>query len=177
MKMLSQKPSRQFDSRFASAAESPGFLLWKVSNLHQRVQRRALADVGLTPIQFSVLACYQFLSMQAPVVTQSHVSTHAGIDKMFVSDVTKALVKHGCLAKQKQANDGRSYSVQVTEKGAALCNQALKVVEAVDVAFFSQAKHPKQLLAALQQLSSRTKNALSAPLKTRRLRHHDAVRG
>ena len=44
------------DTRFASADESPGFLLWQVTNRWQAAVRRALAPFDVTHVQFVLLA-------------------------------------------------------------------------------------------------------------------------
>ncbi len=43
-------------TRFASADQSPGLLLWQVTNRWQAAQRAALAPLGLTHVQFVLLA-------------------------------------------------------------------------------------------------------------------------
>ena len=43
-------------TRLSGPGESPGFLLWKVSNAWQRKQRAALQPFGLTHSQFVLLA-------------------------------------------------------------------------------------------------------------------------
>jgi MarR family transcriptional regulator, organic hydroperoxide resistance regulator len=141
-----------FQSKFKSAELSPGFLLWKASNLHQKLQRKALLEVDLTPSQFSILACYFFLSSKSSSVTQTDVCRHAGIDKMLISDLTKTLIKKKCLKKIANKNDRRSYSIKLTENGEDKCNQALKIIEPLDAKFFATATDPKNLIRGLADL-------------------------
>jgi DNA-binding MarR family transcriptional regulator len=142
-----------FRSKFKSADMSPGFLLWKASNLHQKLQRRALVELDLTPSQFSILACYFFLSGKGQSVTQAEVCRYAGIDKMLISDLTKTLMKKNCIKKTTNKEDGRSYVIRLTKSGVDKCNQALKIVEALDAVFFSTAKDSKSLLRGLAGLA------------------------
>lgn len=144
----------KFQSNFKSAEMSPGFLLWKVSNLHQKLQRKALLDLDLTPSQFSILACFFFLSDKQPIVTQADVCRHAGIDKMLISDITKVLLKKRLMKKIRNKNDGRSFAIQITEEGALKCNQALKIIEEVDFNFFQRIYNSKQFLTSLIELAS-----------------------
>lgn len=141
-----------FQSKFKNAELSPGFLLWKASNLHQRLQRKSLLELDLTPSQFSILACYFFLSSKSSAVTQADICRHAGIDKMFISDLTKALIKKNCLKKIANKEDRRSHSIKLTENGKDKCNQALKIIETLDAKFFARAKDSKSLILGLADL-------------------------
>ncbi|MCA2979179.1 MAG: MarR family transcriptional regulator [Myxococcaceae bacterium] len=128
-----------FASRFPSAAESPGFLLWKAANLHQRLQRQALGALGISPTQFSLLASFFFLSQRkGGPVSQAEVADHASLDKMLVSDGTRALLSKKLVVRHPSASDGRAYDVELTAKGVTTCNRALQVVEATDAAFFAR---------------------------------------
>jgi DNA-binding MarR family transcriptional regulator len=128
-----------FASRFSSPAESPGFLLWKAANLHQRLQRQALADLGISPTQFSLLASYFFLSSthQRPV-SQAELAQHAALDKMLVSDGTRALLGRRLIVRRRSRTDGRAFAIDLTEQGVAVCNRALRVIEETDAAFFAR---------------------------------------
>lgn len=127
--------------------------MWKTSNLHQRLQRQVLKDLDLTPTQFSLLACYFFLNQINDSVSQSDVCNQAGLDKMLVSDITKALLKKKFLSKKANPEDKRSSLIQVTQLGAEVCNQALKIVEDLDQKFFARAGDRKSYLAVLRALS------------------------
>lgn len=126
--------TRGFDSRHPSAELSPGFLLWKVSNLHRALQRRALADLNLTPTEFSVLACYADLARQGRV-TQADVCAHASLDKMVVSAATRHLVTKEFLERSSDASDRRASVIALTRAGRAVCNRALRIIEPLDEAF------------------------------------------
>ena len=143
-----------FQSKFKTAELSPGFLLWKVSNLHQRLQRKALLELDLTPSQFSILACYFFLSNNSSSVTQADISRHAGIDKMLISDLTKTLIKKHCLKKIANKADRRSHTVVLTDNGENKCNEALKIIETLDANFFATAKDSKSLIRGLADLAT-----------------------
>ena len=144
----------KFESKFSSATMSPGFLLWKVSNLHQRLQKKALESLELTPSQFSVLACYFFLLKKSESVAQSDVCHHTGIDKMLVSDLTKSLAKKNFVTLSKSKTDGRSFNVIVTNEGARVCNRALKIIEELDAEFFGTLKCQNDFLEIMQKLAS-----------------------
>ncbi|GEM_PF-2287452 len=130
---------RPFASRFPTAAESPGFLLWKAANLHQRLQREALAGLGISPTQFSLLASFFHLArLHGGPVSQAAVAEHASLDKMLVSDGTRALLAKRLVVRRASATDGRAFEVALTARGVTVCNEALRVVEATDEAFFAR---------------------------------------
>jgi DNA-binding MarR family transcriptional regulator len=143
----------EFKSVFLDASESPGFMLWKVSNLHQRMQRKALSEIGLTPTQFSVLASYFYLYKKCGVVRQIDICQHTGIDKMQVSDVSKALEKDGLIRKMPNPKDNRASLVDVTDLGQEKCNRALKIIEKLDSEFFSMCDNLEALMNELNRLS------------------------
>ncbi|TEX50530.1 MAG: hypothetical protein B7C55_10170 [Actinomycetales bacterium mxb001] len=125
-----------FDTRHAAAELSPGFLLWKVSNLHRAMQRQALAALNLTPTEFSVLACYGDLERRGRV-TQSDVCAHASLDKMVVSAATRNLIAKGFLERSFDAADRRAAVIALTRAGRTACNRALRIIEPLDEAFFA----------------------------------------
>lgn len=144
---------KKFDSKFSKATESTGFLLWKVSNIHQRKQRKALAVLGITPTQFSVLACYFYIAQTHTPITQADVSHYSGIDKMQVSDVTKALERLGLVKKHSHPSDKRSSVISVTAAGQKKCNQALKLIEELDKEFFSVCENINLFSQNLRRIS------------------------
>ena len=77
-------------TRLAGPAESPGFLLWKISNAWQRRQRAALQPFGLTHSQFVVLATATWFGA-SETLTQARISQLSGIDPMTTSQVLRAL--------------------------------------------------------------------------------------
>src|SRR5260370_38642461 len=88
MKRGSKSPT--LPTRFGGPAESPGFLLWKISNAWQRRQRIALQPYGLTHSQFVVLATATWFGA-SETLTQSRISRLSGIDPMTTSQVLRSL--------------------------------------------------------------------------------------
>lgn len=132
--------AQKFETQFKKANQSPGFQFWKVANLHQRKQRQALKDLDITPSQFSVLACYFYLqNHQDELPTQALVCEHSKLDKMHVSDITKALLQKKLLSKKSNKEDSRSYRLELTANGATICNKAVRLIEKLDHQFFGHA--------------------------------------
>jgi DNA-binding MarR family transcriptional regulator len=122
-------------TRLAGPAESPGFLLWKISNAWQRRQRLALQGFALTHSQFVVLATASWFGA-AETLTQSRISQLSGIDPMTTSQVLRALEAAALIERVDHPTDPRANSIMVTKAGRDLARKAIVVVEHTDAAFF-----------------------------------------
>jgi MarR family transcriptional regulator, organic hydroperoxide resistance regulator len=139
---------------FKRAEDSPGFLLWQLTNQWQRQQRAALAKIGLTHAQFVVLASALWLNnISEQAVSQQTISEHSKIDKMSMSDLVATLIRKKLLSRSPHKHDGRSYSITLTPKGQALVLKAIPIVEGIDAEFFSpNTPNLIQLLTVLEPL-------------------------
>jgi DNA-binding MarR family transcriptional regulator len=126
---------RGLDTRFDDAEESPGLLLWQVTNRWQAAQRATLKPYGLTHVQFVLLATLTFLGADGPVM-QRDVAELAATDPMMTSQVLRALETRGLVVRRPHPVDGRARALAVTEEGRTLVNRAIVAVEACDRAFF-----------------------------------------
>jgi DNA-binding MarR family transcriptional regulator len=133
MKRGSKRPP--LPTRLAGPAESPGFLLWKISNAWQRRQRTALQAYGLTHSQFAVLATSTWFGA-AETLTQARISQLSGIDPMTTSQVLRALEAASLIQRVDHPTDPRAKSIVVTRAGRDLARKAIVVVEDTDAAFF-----------------------------------------
>ena len=127
---------RRLRSAFAEAQDSPGLLLWQVTNRWQAAQRAALKPLGLTHVQFVLLASLTWLESDGPV-TQRDLAAHAATDPMMTSQVVRALQQRDLVDRAPHASDARAWALSVTAAGAALANEAVAAVEACDAAFFA----------------------------------------
>lgn len=124
---------------FKKPEESPGFLLWQLTNHWQRQQRHALAKLALTHAQFVVLAGVLWLSsLNENTVTQKHVSELTKIDKMSMSDLVTALLQKNMLKRSLHENDKRAYALALTAKGRRIVLRAMPIVEKIDAEFFTK---------------------------------------
>jgi DNA-binding MarR family transcriptional regulator len=136
---------------FADADESPGLLLWQVTNKWQAAQRAALKPYGLTHVQFVVLASLTWLGGDG-VVTQKALADHAALDPMMTSQVLRTLEGNGLVERRDHPADKRAKALSVTDEGRALANRAVKAVEACDAAFFAPLGDTGALVRALAAL-------------------------
>jgi DNA-binding MarR family transcriptional regulator len=144
----------RLDSQFSRAEDSPGLLLWQVTNRWQAAQRAALKPHGLTHVQFVLLASLAWLAADGPV-TQRHLADHAATDPMMTSQVLRALEDRGLVTRLPHPTDKRARALTVTPAGRTLADQAVAAAESCDAAFFAplgdQASAFTQALATLKQ--------------------------
>jgi DNA-binding MarR family transcriptional regulator len=120
-------------------SDSPGFLLWHATLRWQREIAAALDPLGLTHVQFVLLACCWWLNKQGERPNQLAVARQAGTDVKMTSQVLRTLEDKGLLSREVDPADTRAKRVRVSAAGAALAPRAIEVVEAVDARFFAPA--------------------------------------
>ena len=165
------------ETAFANENDSPGLLLWRVSNAWSAAQRAALAPHGLTHPQFVLLASLSFLDHTGPVM-QKDLAHHAGMDPMTTSQVLRALETKGLVERRPHPSDARARAVGVTPSGLALANTTVVIVEAVDRAFFApvDASSARSVLAGLDAAHRRADLAGTEPDATPHPRQHGTPR-
>ncbi|WP_427132924.1 MarR family winged helix-turn-helix transcriptional regulator [Pseudarthrobacter sp. S9] len=126
----------QLHSEYADADDSPGLMLWRVTNAWQAAQRAALQPFGLTHVQFVLLASLTWLQAEQPI-TQRAIADHAGTDPMMTSQVLRALELKGLIKRSSHPTDSRARALFVTGRGAELANAAVLAVEETDRSFFT----------------------------------------
>jgi DNA-binding MarR family transcriptional regulator len=135
----------------ASPDESPGLLLWQVTNRWQAAQRATLKAFGLTHVQFVLLASLTWLDAEGPV-TQKALADHAATDAMMTSQVLRALEKRGFVQRAPHPSDRRARALQVTPTGRQLANDAVVAVEACDRVYFAPLRDVAGFTADLVRL-------------------------
>lgn len=146
---------RRLRTRLRTPRESPGFLLWLVTNSWQRQLRAALDPIDLTHVQFVLLASLAWLSRNGEAVTQVRLAQQARTDVMMTSQVVRALERKGLVLRGAHPADNRARGLQVTPKGLRLVNKALRLVERADTRFFGAAgKDLAKLVILLRALAA-----------------------
>jgi DNA-binding MarR family transcriptional regulator len=132
-------PDGGLGSRFPAASQSPGLLLWRVTNRWQAAMRAALAPHELTHVQYVLLASLTWLADKEPdrLVTQVELAGFAATDPMMTSQVLRALERAGLVERLPHPTDRRARVLRATAEGAAAARRATADVEAADAAFFA----------------------------------------
>ncbi len=129
--------SERLASDYTAAHDSPGLLLWQVTNTWQAAQRLALRPFDLTHVQFVLLASLTWLNSATPV-TQRELAEHAHTDPMMTSQVLRVLEAKGFIDRGPHPTDARARALTATPLGAAVANTANAAVGAVDQRFFAR---------------------------------------
>jgi DNA-binding MarR family transcriptional regulator len=126
-------------SRFADGpASSPGLLLWHVTLAWQRAVAAALAPLGLTHVQFVLLACAWWLDEHGDTPNQLALARQAGTDVKMTSQVVRRLEAKGFLERTVDPADTRARRLRPTPDGARVARRAIVAVEDVDARFFDR---------------------------------------
>lgn len=140
-------------SQFASPSDSPGFLLWRVSLRWQREVTAALRPLGLTHVQFVLLAVLWWVGPREDAPTQRELAQAAGTDPMMTSQVVRALEARGLVERRPDPYDRRVRRLVLTPEGHELAERGVQAVEGADARFFHPADGPA-LLPLLQALAA-----------------------
>ena len=122
-------------TEFERAQDSPGLLLWQLTNKWQAQQRRALKPFELTHVQFVLLATLTF-AVGRHTFTQKQLADYIQTDVMMTSQVLRKLEQKGLVERLPSEADRRAFTLKPTTQGVTLANQAVKAVEKVDRDFF-----------------------------------------
>jgi DNA-binding MarR family transcriptional regulator len=141
-------------SRFADPGESPGFLLWQATLRWQRELTAALKPLGLTHVQFVLLAVTWRLGRSGSRPSQREVAALARTDPMMTSQVLRTLERRGLVSRSVDPADARTRRVAATRAGERLAHRAIRVVEAADGEFFAAAPDHAAFLRALRALAA-----------------------
>jgi DNA-binding MarR family transcriptional regulator len=132
--------------------ESPGFLLWHATLRWQRDISQALTPLGLTHVQFVLLACTWWLNQQGQHPSQIALAEFAGTDVKMTSQVVRSLERKGLVEREVDRTDTRARRLRVTRRGVRLAPRAIAVVEQVDAGFFDEVR-PEAALRFLRKLA------------------------
>ncbi|MGE0206290.1 MAG: MarR family winged helix-turn-helix transcriptional regulator [Candidatus Babeliales bacterium] len=142
-------------SRFTSAQESPGFLLWQVYLVWKRKIESRLEFFNLTHIQFVLLAGLAYLQKNNADVSQVELANFTQCDVAMTSQVLRTLVKKNLIERYQKPDDERAKYPRLTAHGLKTLESAIKEVESIDHNFFNLGADYKIFLTCLQQLITR----------------------
>ena len=142
------------EAAFSDLDRSQAYQLWRANNAMQRILRRALEPLGLTPVQFIVLASTSRLGLAGERVTQAAVCRFAGLDENMLSQVVRGLEKRGLLERHGCWEDRRANLLSLSEVGESQVTKARsKVREQTEEAF--DWPQGEALLSLLRSLAER----------------------
>jgi MarR family transcriptional regulator, organic hydroperoxide resistance regulator len=140
---------------YSIGVRTPGFLVWRLSMKWRAAVDRAVAPLGLTHAQYSLLASLYGLQETAPVrPSQRQLADHTGLEPLYVSKLCRALESAGLLERADDPADSRAVRLSLTPAGREVTSRAIAVV--LDL--------HEQLLAPLGGPNSKRTKALAREL-------------
>jgi DNA-binding MarR family transcriptional regulator len=102
-----------------------GYLVWRLSMKWRAAVDRAVASLGLTHAQYSLLASLYGLSRSGARPSQRQLSDSSGLEPMYVSKLARALEVGGLLARASSPTDPRAIQLTLTERGVTVVAAAI----------------------------------------------------
>ena len=107
---------------------TPGYLIWRVSMKFRTAVDRAMAPLGLTHAQYSLLASLYGKSRDGSRPSQRELADHTGLDAVYVSKLVRALEGSGLLIRSEHPHDSRAVQLTLTELGTDTATRAIAEV-------------------------------------------------
>jgi DNA-binding MarR family transcriptional regulator len=107
-----------------------GFLVWRLSMKWRAEADRALAPLGLTQAQYSVLASLSGFSAAGRSPNQRELAEFVGLEPLYVSKLARALEKAGLVERPIDRADPRAVRLTLTDRGHEVMAAALPAVHA-----------------------------------------------
>lgn len=126
---------------------------------------RAVAPLGLTHAQYSLLASLRGLTRGGDRPSQRQLADHIGLDAIFVSKLIAALERNGLVRRAQHPSDSRAVELTLTETGTEVIDRAIVTVLALQ----DQLTEPLGGLNSKQtkQFTNTVQRLLAAPSPTK----------
>ena len=105
-----------------------GYLVWHLSTKWRVAVDRALKDLGLTHVDYLVLASLSEFTRSGAQPNQRELADFAGLEVMYVSKLVRGLERSGLLRRADHPDDPRAFQLELTARGASLVAQAATVM-------------------------------------------------
>ncbi|MBO4208245.1 MarR family winged helix-turn-helix transcriptional regulator [Micromonospora echinofusca] len=112
----------------AAPGPTPGFLVWRLSTKWRVAVDRALAPLGLTHAQYSLLASLADMHRSGQHPSQRQLADHTGLEALYVSKLARALEQAGLVVRAPDPADTRAVRLGLTDSGRASTARAITIV-------------------------------------------------
>ena len=112
-----------------SEKATPGFLVWRLSMKWRVAVDRAVAPLGLTHAQYSLMASLYSMQRSGERPSQRRLADHTGLEPLYVSKLARTLEAAGLLERTRDPRDPRAVQLALTEQGSEVTGRAIKVVQ------------------------------------------------
>ncbi|MGY3335285.1 DNA-binding MarR family transcriptional regulator [Streptomyces filamentosus] len=112
-----------------SPGPTPGFLVWRLANKWRVAVDRAVAPLGLTHAQYSLVASLHGMQRGGERPSQRRLADHTGMEALYVSKLARALEAAGLVERTRDPRDPRAVQLSLTEEGQAVTRRAVDMVQ------------------------------------------------
>ncbi|MGW0425076.1 MarR family winged helix-turn-helix transcriptional regulator [Streptomyces sp. NPDC003015] len=112
-----------------SEGATPGFLVWRLSMKWRVAVDRAVAPLGLTHAQYSLVASLYGMQRGGERPSQRRLADQTGLEPLYVSKLARSLESAGLLERARDPRDPRAVQLALTEEGRERTRQAIEVVQ------------------------------------------------
>jgi DNA-binding MarR family transcriptional regulator len=113
----------------ASEGPTPGFLVWRLSMKWRVAVDRAVAPLGLTHAQYSLVASLHGMQQAGERPSQRRLADHTGLEPLYVSKLARALESAGLIERTRDPRDPRAVQLALTDEGRDVTRKAIDVVQ------------------------------------------------
>ncbi|MET7616802.1 MarR family transcriptional regulator [Streptomyces sp. NPDC005408] len=113
----------------ASEGPTPGFLVWRLSMKWRVAVDRAVAPLGLTHAQYSLVASLYGMQRSGLRPSQRQLADHTGLEALYVSKLARTLEAAGLVERVPDPADTRAVQLSLTDQGRDVTRRAIDVVQ------------------------------------------------
>ncbi|MEV2228634.1 MarR family transcriptional regulator [Streptomyces phaeochromogenes] len=107
---------------------TPGFLVWRLSMKWRVAVDRAMAPLGLTHAQYSLVASLYGMHRTGLRPSQRQLADHTGLEPLYVSKLARALEAAGLVERTRDPADPRAVQLTLTDQGREVTRRAIGIV-------------------------------------------------
>jgi DNA-binding MarR family transcriptional regulator len=89
---------------------------------------RALAPLGLTHAQYSLLGSLRSIERTGTQPSQRELADYTGLEPLYVSKLARTLDVEGLIGRAPDPTDGRAVKLSLTPNGREVTDRAIKLV-------------------------------------------------
>ncbi|MBV1850138.1 MarR family winged helix-turn-helix transcriptional regulator [Catellatospora tritici] len=115
-------------SEAGTRVATPGFLVWRLSMKFRVAVDRAVAPLGLTHAQYSVLASLYGMQHAGESPSQRRLADHTGLEPLYISKLARGLEVAGLVDRAPDPDDTRAVRLTLTDRGRETTAQAVVIV-------------------------------------------------
>ncbi|MFI7295096.1 MarR family winged helix-turn-helix transcriptional regulator [Streptomyces sp. NPDC050121] len=115
--------------RSGSERATPGYLVWRLSTKWRVAVDRAVAPLGLTHAQYSLVASLHGMQRAGERPSQRRLADHTGLEPLYVSKLARALESAELIERTRDPRDPRAVQLALTEQGQDVTRRAVQVVQ------------------------------------------------